>query len=327
MHRRLALLLIVIVVALAAGPLFALQRSSPPRQVAVEWLAATTVADALRHLPRATVEQFRALPKTTPEQEMVVNMVEPMLAPLVYRQLMGGTLRTTGSPVSTVTISGQHSIGITVLNVATTGDSATVPLRVRAPADATAEAGAIELRRADGTWRIVAANLGSRIPLVRFDEPNYVQLAKTQAIDELIRDRSRMADAMVIGRLRSLVSAQLTYSVYNGGFFAPPQCLSNLASCKASFNLDPPPLDAGALTLRGYTGRFHPGEKPTPAQIAAAKAVSQSLKAWAHVFTPEDAASQARPICGDSTGRVCRLPAGRVTISGGACPAECEDVK
>lgn len=334
MPSRIALPVIVLTFLIGAlsatvvRPLSALQRALPPRQVAVEWLTAKTVADALRHLPPATVEKFRAFQETaTPEQQAVARMVEPMLAPLVFSQLMGGTLTTTGSPVSTIRVAGDQAIHVTVLDAATTGDSATVPLRVRPSADGREEAGAIELRREGTTWRIVAANLGSRIPLVRYDAPDYVQAAKTVAIEELLRERVTLGESMAKASLRALVSAQMAYSMSNGGFFAPPECLTDLGSCKASFKLDSPPLHAGALAPRGYAGRFYPGEKPSAAEIAAAKAVSQSLKSWAHVFSPTDAGSQARPICGDSTGRICRLPAGRAAIPGGVCPAACEDVK
>lgn len=329
MPYRLALLLVVTLSATATpGQLVALQSALPPRQVAVEWLTAKTVDDALRHLPPATVEQLRSLQKkATPRQEAIVNMVEPMMAPLVFSQLMGGTMTTAGSPVSTITVKGQHALHLRILNVTITGDSATVPLRVRTTADAPEETGAIELQRDGGVWRIVAANLGSSIPLARFDAPNYVDVATALAIEGLERDRPRMAEAMVAGRLRVLMSEQIVYSLDNGGFYAPPECLTDPPKCKPSFKLDTPPLDAGALDLRGYASRFYPGEKPSAAEIAATKAVAQSLKSWAHVFSPTDAAANAPAMCGDSSGRVCRLPAGRIDVKGGVCPASCADLK
>lgn len=329
MPCRLALLLIVTISATAGPqPLVALQRAVPPRQVAVEWLTAGSMDDALRHLPPATVAQFKAFQKkATPLQEVIVNTIEPMLAPLVFSQLMGGTLTTAGSPVSTVTVSGDQGLRVTLLNVAITGESATVPLRVRASDDGSEEAGRIELRRDGGVWRIVAADLGSSMPLARFDAPNYVEVATALATEGIERDRIRSTEAMVAGRLRALISAQMVYSVYNGGFFAPPECLTTLATCKPSFTLDSPPLDAGALEIRSYAGRFHPGETPSAAEIAAAKAVAQSLKSWAHVFSPADAGAGLPAMCGDSTGRVCRLAAGRPPVTGGACPASCSDLK
>src|SRR5687768_10982887 len=177
MPYRLALLFVFVVTVSAVvtpRPLSARQRAMPPRQVAVEWLTAKTVDDAIRHLPPATVEQFRTFQKkqATPREEAIVNMVEPMMAPLVFSQLMGGTMTTAGSPVSTITVTGSQAIHLTLLNVSITGDNATVPLRVRATKEAPEEAGAIELRRDGGVWRIVAANLGKNIPLARFDSPN-----------------------------------------------------------------------------------------------------------------------------------------------------------
>lgn len=329
MALRLAFLLVVtLFAAFADRPISALQRALPPRQVAVEWLTAKTMADAVRHLPPATVEQFRQFQKTaTGVQEAVANMVEPMLAPLVFSQLMGGTLKTSGSPVSTITVSEPHPIHITVLNVSVMADTATVPLRVRETAAGPAETGAIELRRDGAVWRIVAANLGARIPLARFDSPNYLQVATALAVEELQRERGKMADAMVIGRLRSLMSAQFTYAAFNGGFFAPPECLTEVAQCKPPFKLDPSPLPADTLELRGYASRFYPGPRPSASDIALAKAVAQSLRSWAHVFSPTDDAPKGAAFCGDSTGRVCRLPAGRSDITGGACPATCADLK
>ena len=330
MPLRLALaLLVALSVALAGRPLIALQRALPPRQVAVDWLTATTMEDAVRHLPPATIDQFRALQKkaATPEQEMVVNIVEAMLAPLVFSQLRGGRLTTTGTPVSTITVGGPQALHLRILDVSTTGDAATVPLRVRETAEGREEAGAIELRRDGGVWRIVAANLGSTIPLARFDSPNYLDAATSLGIEQLRRDRVKDAAAVVIGRLRALISAQFVYAVHNGGFFAPPECLLDVAKCKTPFKLDSPPLAAGTLDLRGSTSRFYPGPQPSASEIALAKAGAQSLRAWAHVFSPTDTASQVPPMCGDSTGRVCRLPSGRTAITGGACPAACADVK
>jgi hypothetical protein len=325
MPCRFALLLIVTVSAtVAPRPLIARQRAVPPRQVAVEWLTAKSVDDAIRHLPPATVEQFQTLQKSG--REAVVNMVEPMMAPLVFSQLMGGTMTTTGSPVSTITVKGPQGIHLRILNVSITGDTATVPLRVRAKTDGPEEAGGIELRR-DGAWRIVAANLGKSIPLARFDSPNYLDVATALAIEGLERDRARSTEVMVAGRLRALMSAQIVYSLDNGGFYAPPECLTDPPKCKPSFKLASSPLDAGALDLRGYASRFYPGEKPSAAEIAAAKAVAQSLKSWAHVFSPTDAAADVPAMCGDSSGRVCRLPAGRIDVKGGVCPASCADLK
>lgn len=328
LHLALALL-VALSVTLAGRPLVALQRDLPPRQVAVAWLTAKTMDDAVRHLPPATIDQFRALQKkaATPEQEMVVNMVEPMLAPLVFSQLRGGKLTTAGTPVSTIAVNGPQPLHLRILDVSTTGDAATVPLRVRETAEGREEAGAIELHRDGGVWRIVAANLGSTIPLARFDSANYLDMATFLAIEQLKRDRVKDAAAMVIGRLRALMSAQFVYAVHNGGFFAPPECLLDVAKCKTPVTLDAPPLAAGTLDLRGYASRFYPGPRPSASEIALAKAAAQSLKSWAYVFSPTDAASQVPPMCGDSTGRVCRLPAGRTAVTGGACPAACADVK
>lgn len=329
MPNRLALLLVVTLSATAApGPLVALQSALPPRQVAVEWLTAKTVDDAFRHLPPATVEQLRALQKNaTPREEALANMVEPMMAPLVFSQLMGGTMTTAGTPVSTITVDGQHAVHLRILNVTITGDSATVPLRVRATSDGPEEEGAIELRRDGGVWRIVAANLGKSIPQARFDAPNYLDVATALAIERLERDRVRSTEVMMAGRLRGLMSAQIVFSLDNGGFYAPPECLTDPPKCKPSFKLASPPLHAGALDLRGYASRFYPGEKPSAAEIAAGKAVVQSLKTWAHVFSSTDAAADVPAMCGDSTGRVCRLPAGRPNVTAGACPTSCADLK
>lgn len=327
MPHYLSVLLVIAVSATVAGrPLIAPQRALPPRQVAVAWLTAKTVADAVRHLPPATVEQFRTFQKNaTPERQVLVNAIEPMLAPLVFSQLMGSTLTTSGSPVSIIRLRGSQTLHLSVLDASITGESATVTLRVGTTAGGPSEPGAIELRRDGGVWRIVAANLGPSITLARFDLPDYIQTATVLAIEEFQRDRARQTELMVTGRLRALISAQLVYAAHNNGFFAPPDCLTDVAKCGRRPNLDPPPLAPGALDLRGYSSRFYPGAKPSAAEIGTASA--QSVKTWAHVFSPTDAAANVGALCGDSTGRVCRVAAGRLEITGGACPATCVDMK
>lgn len=329
MRFRSALFFMVVpVLTSAGGALAAAQGALQPRQVAIEWLTAKTVADALRHLPPSTLQQFRVFQKTaTPEREAIVNMVEPMMAPLVFSQLMGGTLTTAGKPVSTIVVSGAHPLHLTVLNASITGEKATVPLRVRSTAGGAAAAGAIELRRDAASWRIVAADLGPAIQLARFDSPDYMQAAMALGIEQLKRERVSNAVAMMSGRLRAFMSAQLVFAAFNAGFFAPPECLTDVAKCKTPSKLDSAPLSAGTLDLEGYTSRFYPGPRPSASEISLMRAAPQSLKSWAHVFSPTQAASQVPALCADSTGRVCRLRPGQPQVTGGVCPATCADVK
>ena len=216
---------------------------------------------------------------------------------------------------------------IRVLEASITGDTATVPLRVRSDDDPE-ESGAIGLRRDGRSWRIVSADLGARMRLPRFDTPNFLHAAASYLTDELARARASGLLASARGDLRAMISAQMAYASLNGGYFVPPACLIDLPKCKPPFASDVPFLHEGALEVAEFSGHFYPGPAPTAAEIRKANAAAQSLSAWAYVFVPVPASTlKLQALCADSTARLCVLPDASVKPAGGVCPASCQDVK
>lgn len=341
MFRHSALVVVALLLAPgpAGTPVAAVQRQQPA-QVVIDWLTAKSVADAVKHLPPAAVDQVRAFTNVaTEEQLIVVKMLEMVMAPVPLLRELGNAVKVSGtraSPVITLAEingpapSGSESMELTVLAAVIDGDTATVPLRVRAPIGAPEAAGAVELKRDGGTWRIVSADLGPGKRYPRFDQPDYLRAAAGYIVEELETARAEGSIAAATGNLRALISAQLTFSIDNGGFYAPPECLMNPVTCNPQWQSDSPAyLLAGMLTPPNYAGTFYPGAKPSSAQIRNAKAIPKSLTHWAYVFAPADPASalKLKVLCADSTSRLCVLPNASVKPVGGVCPATCEDMK
>lgn len=304
------------------------QRSPEARRIAVEWLTSPTVAGAVKHLPPSAVAQVRAFQKAaTGEQQQVGAMIDMILAPLAaLRERGGATVATKGQPVDVVTMTDgpgdgptEYTIGDEQLN----GDVARVPVTIRA-AGRLPESGFIDVRRDGRAWRVVAASLGPDMHFPSYETPNFVQAAAGFLVASLGAERVRTMRAMAVGDLRAMISAQLSLSVVNGGFFAPPECLVAPASCKVPSS--EPLLGERSLETRGFAGTFHPGPKPSAAEIRRNKAIQQSLSSWAYVLTPEDAALKLPVLCADSTARICALTPG-ARITGGVCPAACEEIK
>lgn len=115
-------------------------------------------------------------------------------------------------------------------------------------------------------------------------------------------DRS---EAIAIGRLRAILSAEQAYASANSGLFNTPACLA-MPSC-ASGTDQPvraflgPGVDTG-LDRGGYYVQFHPGPK---AERPTRRDSSTALTRFAVVAIPTDPrASGRRAFCADDRGTV-----------------------
>jgi hypothetical protein len=147
-------------------------------------------------------------------------------------------------------------------------------------------------------------------------------LAGCGQVEKLTRATAEASEASAIATVRTVISAEIAYSVNNGFAYGGLDCLAAPASCVPS---DPgrPYLDKAMATgeKSGYTFEFHAGPD---APQAAGRPAGAALTAFAFVATPARAADVgARRFCGDSSGNVCSMAAG-TTVSGGQCPANCE---
>jgi hypothetical protein len=139
------------------------------------------------------------------------------------------------------------------------------------------------------------------------------------AVPSLLRARVSANEAAAIGDIRTVISAEATYSASNRGAYGELGCLSEPGGCLPHYT-GPRFLDSKLTSLEnrsGYRRAFFPG-KPT-------KAGSKGLSGFAYTATPlEPGTTGVRSFCGDSNGVVCADPRGAaIQPVAGACPADC----
>jgi type IV pilus assembly protein PilA len=150
------------------------------------------------------------------------------------------------------------------------------------------------------------------------------------AIPGLVRARMVANEASAIAGIRNLISAEVSYSVANGGFPDVPDCLVNPGKCQPAYS-GPPLLDApyaSTLPRSGYVFQFHPGTSVDSETIKARGLSPTSLVGFAYTAEPATpAATGVRSFCGDYTGVVCSAINGVPTPVDGSCPARCQPVR
>jgi hypothetical protein len=137
-----------------------------------------------------------------------------------------------------------------------------------------------------------------------------------------LRAETSANEARTIGDIRSLISAEATFSAESGGYYGEVRCLLEPKSCLP--NSQAPSLlwlsaDHWLGEAYGYRRRLFPGPAgPQPALLAS----------YAYTATPvTPGVTGRRSFCGDSRGVVCADPAGRaIAAEGGECPAACQPV-
>jgi type IV pilus assembly protein PilA len=122
------------------------------------------------------------------------------------------------------------------------------------------------------------------------------------AIPGLVRARMVANEASAIAGIRNLISAEVSYSVANGGFPDVPDCLVNPGKCQPAYS-GPPLLDApyaSTLPRSGYVFQFHPGTSVDSETIKARGLSPTSLVGFAYTAEPATpAATGVRSFCGD----------------------------
>ena len=150
------------------------------------------------------------------------------------------------------------------------------------------------------------------------------------AIPGLLRARMVANEASAIAGIRNLISAEVSYSVANGGFPDVPDCLVNPAKCQPAYS-GPPLLDApyaSTLPRSGYVFQFHPGASIDPDTIKTRGLSPTSLVGFAYTAEPDKpGVSGMRSFCGDDTGVVCWVNSAAPTPVGGGCPPRCQPVR
>ena len=123
------------------------------------------------------------------------------------------------------------------------------------------------------------------------------------AVPSLLRARTAANEAVAIGWLRAVNSAEITYSTSNAGLYESRlECLVGPSQCIPGYT-GPPFLDAssGLASRSGYGRRLEPGRSFAPADLPAGASPS-STNGYAAITTPETAGS--RTFCTDATGTI-----------------------
>lgn len=125
-----------------------------------------------------------------------------------------------------------------------------------------------------------------------------------------------LAEAVAIGDLRAMVSAQAAYAGTNGDAYGAPECLAQPGECLPGYR-GPVFLDPAFLrpVRAGYLHVFLAGPPPTPPR-------TRSYASWAYVALPvEPGYSGGRGFCANESGELLVIAADRLpTITDGRCP-------
>lgn len=150
---------------------------------------------------------------------------------------------------------------------------------------------------------------------------------------KLTPEQIRARERMVILDVRTLVMAAKGYAAANHSFVDELRCLGRPEECVPDYPKDAPAfVDPSYDFLRtwlGYERKFHPGPRPSEAEVQAARASPTSLRSFAYTAVPEKPGETGiRAFCGDSTGRMCFTPNGAVPeVNEGRCAKSCQELK
>lgn len=178
---------------------------------------------------------------------------------------------------------------------------------------------------------VVAHETVQGVPwMVKADNWGLVKVLEDKTVEGVKGDlkRARMAanEAVAVGDIRTLISAEMIFMGVTGGPYGDLRCLNVPAVCIKDIP-DEPLLEKPVMAPEksGYRRRFHAGER-----VASAKAKgtpSPFVKTFAYTAVPLTPESGVRSFCGDSMGRVCVTADGaEPTVTGGLC-APCTELK
>jgi type IV pilus assembly protein PilA len=153
------------------------------------------------------------------------------------------------------------------------------------------------------------------------------------AIPSLLRARISANESGAIGRVRTVISAQIAYSQSaNSGYADRPECLANASRCIPGYSGPPAFLDESISFTQpqsGYMLRFYAGPA-APADVLAQGRVSpSSVQTYAVIAAPvQPNQTGVRFFCGEMSGRICSMPSAPApaALESGTCPANCQDL-
>jgi len=153
------------------------------------------------------------------------------------------------------------------------------------------------------------------------------------AIPSLLRARVSANEAVAMGDIRTVISAETSYASANDGYYDVLECLSNPHGCIPNYPTASPTFLgaewASTSVKSGYRRTLFPGANAELNADQSAVCSPTSIVSFAYVAVPEETGvSGMRAFCGDSTGIICQFPDGEVpTIMDGTCPSGCIELQ
>jgi hypothetical protein len=155
-----------------------------------------------------------------------------------------------------------------------------------------------------------------------------------QTIEEVLvkfeEGRRETNEFTALADIRTMISAQASYSSVNGGFYDEPRCLMAPSTCLPGYGKDQPRFllsDWGSLSeRRGYHVTFHSGYL---AALKERQNSASSIVSYAVTAVPvKPGLTGRRAFCGDDRARVCFTADGTdPKVVEGRCVNPCREVK
>ena len=180
---------------------------------------------------------------------------------------------------------------------------------------------------------VVAHQTVQDVPwMVKGETWGLVKVLEDKTVEGVTGDlkRARMAanEAVAVGDIRTVYSAEMLFMAVADGAYGDLRCLNVPAACIKDI---PPEKLLEKATLapekNGYRRTFHPGARvPSP---KAKGTPSPFVKTFAFTAVPiAPGESGLRAFCGDSMGRICVSADGaEPVVTGGICGAPCTELK
>jgi hypothetical protein len=148
-------------------------------------------------------------------------------------------------------------------------------------------------------------------------------------IPSMLRARIAANEAMAVGHLRSIQTAERELSRFNDGLFVEARCLTEPQRCVPSW------VGGALLTdswqvFRGYRFDFYPGPAASPERDRQGRSATPSLASYAVAAVPIEPGRTGRLLfCADSSGKLCKSGGPRQPppqVVDGRCTS-CSDIK
>ncbi len=155
----------------------------------------------------------------------------------------------------------------------------------------------------------------------------FIGIIAAIAIPSLLRARVSANEAVAIGDIRTIISAEVAYSSTNGGHFDLLRCLVKPQECIPGYPVSAPIfLDQEYLPVKqGYQREFLPGLPADSSDVALGNISPSSVQSFAYVAYPVTVGTTGvRSFCGDYTGRMCvYMDGSKPPVTNGQCDPGC----